>query len=605
MRTSEQIKAEIEEKFGFFPPFFSPALSSAQILENLWQQTLAAYINNPFSPLFKEKLSAYLSRFCAVPYCMICHSCSLSPLGVKAPEVLQLLESSPPSETEIDEHLRVLAAFPDALTEFPLNTVLEERLLSCAIFIALEQEQAEYCRRELRRMLGVVNYQHLVALMAYVKTCHTWMEAHPEVANNYEDDKRVRDYFVVLLKEEPSLANFFRTYVAKVKRERQSWAERLAAIAERKRNEEALRQSEKKYRSVVESVKEVIFYTDTAGLWTFLNPAWTEVTGFAIADSIGTNCLTYVHPDDCQINCSQFQRLITRQEESCRYEIRYLTKEGGFRWLDVYARLLLDGNNIILGISGTLHDITERKQAEEDIRKALETEKELSELKSRFVSMTSHEFRTPLTTILGSAELLEHYSNKWADEKKRQHLRRIQTAVQHMTQLLNDVLLIGKAEAGKLPFNPYLIDLVQFCRALVEEFQLNSHPHHTISFVSKYASVTACMDQKLLRQIFSNLLSNAIKYSPAGSNINFDLYSQDERAILRIQDAGIGIPQEDQCRLFETFHRASNVGSIQGTGLGLAIVKKAVVLHGGEIAVTSEVGVGTTFTVTLPLEPRI
>jgi len=183
VRTSDQIKAEIEEKFGFFPPFFAPALETPQVLENLWQQTLSAYVGNPLSPLFKEKLSAYLSRYCPVPYCMICHSCSLRPLGVRAREVLQLLESPPPTEAEIDEHLSRLAAYPDGLAILPeANSALEASLLYCSIFIAMEREEAEYCRSELRRILGQVNYQHLVSFIAYVRTCHAWMEAHPEIA---------------------------------------------------------------------------------------------------------------------------------------------------------------------------------------------------------------------------------------------------------------------------------------------------------------------------------------------------------------------------------------------------------------------------------------
>jgi len=182
MRTGEQIKAEIEDKFGFFPPFFSPAEQNPQVLENLWQQTLVAYINNPLPSLFKEKLSAYLSRFCAVPYCMICHSCTLSPLGMKAQEVLELLESPPPTENDIDEYLSVFALTPGMLTVWPSNSALEESLLYCSIFISLEHNQAEYCRQELRRILGPDTYDHLVTFIAYVKTCHVWMEAHADIA---------------------------------------------------------------------------------------------------------------------------------------------------------------------------------------------------------------------------------------------------------------------------------------------------------------------------------------------------------------------------------------------------------------------------------------
>ena len=173
-----------------------------------------------------------------------------------------------------------------------------------------------------------------------------------------------------------------------------------------------------------------------------------------------------------------------------------------------------------------------------------------------------------------------------------------------MTELLNYVLLLGKAEAGKLEFKPKPLDLEQFCRDLVEEMQLNASSHRII-FQAQNQCPTACLDEKLLRQILSNLLSNSIKYSPESDEVHFDLIGEGGEAIFRIQDRGIGIPKQEQAQLFDSFHRASNVGNISGTGLGLAIVKKAVDLHGGKIAVDSQVGVGTTFTVTLPLNKQV
>lgn len=272
----------------------------------------------------------------------------------------------------------------------------------------------------------------------------------------------------------------------------------------------------------------------------------------------------------------------------------------------------------LISASTELGLMVQRKQAEGEVRKALSREKELTELKSRFISMTSHEFRTPLTTILSSAELLEHYTNQWTQEKKLTHLHRIQTAVKHMTKLLNDVLIIGKADAGKLEFNPAPLELENFCRNLVEELQLNDTNQHAITFTCSQGNenfhvgeVSAnlgsnaspphpSLDEKLLRQILENLLSNAIKYSPPGSTVEFTLSRFPNQAVFQVQDRGMGIPSEDQKLLFETFHRASNVGTISGTGLGLAIVKRCVDIHQGQIAMESEVGAGTTFTVTLP-----
>jgi signal transduction histidine kinase len=250
-------------------------------------------------------------------------------------------------------------------------------------------------------------------------------------------------------------------------------------------------------------------------------------------------------------------------------------------------------------------EIAERQRLEEELRNALAKEKELGELKSNIISVVSHEYRTPLATILSSTELLEHYGHTWPEEKKLRHFHRIESSVHHLTQLVSDVLVLNKAEAGKLEFNPALIDLVTFCGELVEELQLTIKTEHNINFNSYGLGKAAYMDERLLRQFLTNLLSNAIKYSPEGSSIQFDLVCEDNTATFRIQDRGIGIPIEDQARLFEPFYRSSNVGTISGTGLGLAIAQRCVELQGGKVVVESEVGVGTTFTVTLPFNSHI
>lgn len=227
--------------------------------------------------------------------------------------------------------------------------------------------------------------------------------------------------------------------------------------------------------------------------------------------------------------------------------------------------------------------------------------KEVNQLKSEFVSMISHDFRNPLNTILLCAGLLEDNDHLLSKEKKLTHFQLIHSAIQDMARLLDEVLLIGKADSGKLQYQPIPMDLVPFCWQLVEEAQFSAGEKHQLVFTSLGEFREALWDESLLRHILGNLLANAIKYSPQGSTIQFELIGQEKTVVFRIQDGGIGIPPEDQKQLFQPFNRASNVGKIAGTGLGLAIVKKCVEAHGGLISVTSEVGVGTSFTVTLPL----
>jgi signal transduction histidine kinase len=255
-----------------------------------------------------------------------------------------------------------------------------------------------------------------------------------------------------------------------------------------------------------------------------------------------------------------------------------------------------------------------RAKAEEEIKKALDKEKELNELKSQFVSMVSHEFRTPMATILFSAGLLETYGNKWSEDKKQTHLKRIQASVKQMTELLDIILVIGQVEANKLEFKPAPLNLEKFCHELIEDQQHLAGSNYEILFQCQGEFADVVMDEKLLRHILNNLLSNAIKYSPQGGKIRFELSAQEieqpsgtveKFAVFEIEDQGIGIPQAEQKNLFTTFHRASNVGTISGTGLGLAIVKKSVELHGGTITFSSEENAGTIFTVTLPVNNKI
>ena len=366
-------------------------------------------------------------------------------------------------------------------------------------------------------------------------------------------------------------------------------------ISDRTKAEEALRSSIATNRALLNAIPDSMFRISSGG--TFVNYKATKNNKLPLPDDdiLGKSLYQVLPPNVAQPFMQAVEQVLaTRNIQIFEYQLLV------DNLLDYEARIVVSAENEVMAI---VRDITERKRAEADIRNALEKEKELNELKSRFVSMTSHEFRTPLTTILSSAELLQDFGSIWDEEKKLKHFLRIQTSVTHMTGLLNDVLLIGKAEAGKLEFKPTPLDLISFCRELTEEMELAAE-NHTIIFCSGGDCTNACMDEKLLRHILSNLLSNAIKYSPSGGTVKLELIGEQKTVMFHIQDRGIGIPQADLIQLFDSFHRASNVGTISGTGLGLAIVKKAVDLHNGQIFIKSEVGVGTTFTVKLPLRPE-
>ena len=246
-----------------------------------------------------------------------------------------------------------------------------------------------------------------------------------------------------------------------------------------------------------------------------------------------------------------------------------------------------------------------RRLSEMAIRVALEKEKELSELKSRFWSMAAHELRSPMTSILSCAQLLEQENHRLTEERRREFLYMIQQSVRSMDQLLNDLLAVGRVEGGSLKFEPTPLDLEEFCRRLVEEIQFSAGLNHSITFRCQGPCEEACLDPKLLRHILTNLISNAVKYSHPGSPIDFDLSCMAEEVTLKVRDTGIGIPLDTQKHLFEPFQRAGNVGDIPGTGLGLTMVKRCLDLHNGQIAIESEEGVGTSITVKLPQRQTI
>ena len=248
----------------------------------------------------------------------------------------------------------------------------------------------------------------------------------------------------------------------------------------------------------------------------------------------------------------------------------------------------------------TLDAELNRRQEIETTYKEIEQAKELTDLKLNFFSLASNELRTPLSAILVSAQLLDNRNVAWSEEKRSRNLRRIQSAAKTMAQLLSDILLLTRAEAGKLEFQPQVIELHTFCAQLIEEVKFNTQSQHHIVIQQQGSCDQAYLDERLLRAMLMSLLTNAIKYSPQESEIQLTIWGAQGQTRFQVSDQGIGVPAEDQQRLFDSFHRGQNVKSFSGTGLGLAVVKKCLELHGGKIEVESQVGVGTTFFVEMP-----
>jgi signal transduction histidine kinase len=299
---------------------------------------------------------------------------------------------------------------------------------------------------------------------------------------------------------------------------------------------------------------------------------------------------------------NQIQTQLTEMKNLEEVRLRQWLQESQNRKND---RFIIDGwwlgsafVVVTLGLYVVNEQLIQRRHSEAQREKLLQ-QKELDALKLQFFSMASHEFRTPLSVILGSSQLL--MVSQGDREKVEKNTRRIQAAAKSMTQLLNDILTLVRAEAGSLGCRCDRLELTSFCLNLVEEIGLANSHQHRIQFISRSGQSYAFLDEKLLYLMLSNLLFNAIKYSPSGSEIQLILEDQgDSHLVFIVKDQGNGILEADRPHLYEAFYRGQNTGSIEGTGLGLAVVKTCVDLHQGTISLESHLGVGTAFTLCLP-----
>ncbi|MBI1938316.1 MAG: PAS domain S-box protein [Ignavibacteriales bacterium] len=406
-------------------------------------------------------------------------------------------------------------------------------------------------------------------------------------------------------------------------------------ITESKRVEENVRVLKRS----IEQSPVVVVITNKFGIVEYVNPKFTEVTGYTLAEVIGKNP-TILKADNHQKEIhTEFWDTISGGRE---WSGKFLNKKktGELYWLSGFISRVKDEKGETTHYVGIMEDITEKIKSEEElvqyrhnleelveertdelnkvnkllqkiiaeqkenekkIKHALEREQEMNELRARFISTASHEFRTPLTTVLSSTQLLEKYGRRWDEEMYKNQLNRIKEYVQYLVEILDDVLLLSKAETQKLKFNPREIDLAELASRFIEDVKTLLLPHHNLKHTVKLKKKKYFLDEKLLKYIVSNLLSNSVKYSPEGGEIEFKIIEDDNRLHFMIKDNGIGIPEEDQRHLFEPFFRGKNVGEIKGTGLGMSIIKRAVELHKGNIEFKSEPGRGAVFTVSIQL----
>lgn len=374
-------------------------------------------------------------------------------------------------------------------------------------------------------------------------------------------------------------------------------------ITERVEAQKALVESEERLNFALEGTGDGVWDWRLNDQTVFYSEQWKRMIGYSDAE-IGNRIEEWesrVHPEDLPLCVAELERHFRRETPVYVNEHRLRAKDGNYRWvLDRGKVVEWNEEGIPSRVIGIHTDITQRRELEDHLRRTIEKEKELNDLKSRFVSMASHEFRTPLASILLISETLIAYYEKLDRESIGERLFRIKDHVQHLTNIVNDILQLSKIQEGKIGFNPTKTNVALFCRNLVDEFNRSFMPEGGVEFYCENSTITAMVDIGLLNRALNNLLSNALKYSPDDPEITVRLANSGKEWSIAVKDNGIGIPENDQKHLFSPFFRAGNVSTIQGNGLGLSIVNESVQMHKGRVTFVSKVDEGTTFTLFFP-----
>ena len=369
----------------------------------------------------------------------------------------------------------------------------------------------------------------------------------------------------------------------------------------------------KELRQFIETANAPIFGIDAHGKVNEWNETAAKLTRFTKEEVLGKDLVKTYITDDYKQAVKQVLDNALTGTETANYEFPLFTKDGRRVMVLLNASTRRDAEGKIVGVLGVGQDITILNSYKEnledmvksrtkELEESLEREKELGILKTNFVSMASHEFRTPLAAINATADVLSRYYDKLDRDEIDKRLDKIKVEVANMAVMLEDILIIGKSDSQKLEFDPQQLNIVTLVQNIISEYQLGEPERREVEFGIKSQDILVDADQKWIKHIIINLFSNALKYSDIDTPVKIQIINKSNCVIISFEDEGIGISTGEIERLFDPFHRGSNVGQIPGTGLGLAVLKKAIDLHSGQISVESQLGKGSKFSVKLPLK---
>ncbi len=395
--------------------------------------------------------------------------------------------------------------------------------------------------------------------------------------------------------------------------------EQLLTLKELAIAEARIEQSEERFRGIIEHSHDIIILLDTDGTVIYTSPAFGRQMGYETWEVLGQPFSALVHEEDRVIVDHLLKNIhYSDREEGRSIEFKFMRKDGIWRHFETIATNLLNTDTVNAIVLNS-RDVTQQKEAEEELDKyrlhledlverrtkeltsALAKEKEVVEQQRTFISMVSHEFRTPLTIIDGNAQIIQSRGENITRDMLEKRAGTIRTAVERLVKLIETMLSAGVIESGKLVMVPEKTSLDKLIRGVCTEQQEISN-RHKIAVDIQGLENEVFLDKKLIRQVMTNLVSNAIKYSPVTDDIRINAHVQDNQAIISVQDFGVGIPEKELPKIFQKYFRASTSGGIPGSGLGLCLVKQYIELHNGQIGLQSAPGKGTTVTVRLPMD---
>lgn len=376
----------------------------------------------------------------------------------------------------------------------------------------------------------------------------------------------------------------------------------LIDVHENVKYAEELKTRQAIFKTISDNSIDMIALHEVEGVFRFISPSSEKLLGFTPDELIGTHPAELYHPDDVEEVIRVFNQYVLRNLDSGTTEFRLRRKSGEYIWVESNASVIINERDEILFIQTSTRNITERKIFERQLKQNVEREKELSTLRRNFVSMASHQFRTPLTIMKSNLEVLEYQFEKYGEIKEKSFEKtsaRINQEINNMVNLMHDILILGKLDADQTKLEKEPTDVIAFIKSIIKEQFSSTTNQRRIQVHSELNELKIPMDKNLMKQVFDNLLNNALKYSAHSKDPEVFIRSESDWQIVEVKDYGMGIPQKDIESLFQPFFRATNSTHVQGSGLGLSIVKQFVELHGGKVELQSKLNEGTTFTVYL------